>query len=490
MIRRLLIANRGEIALRVLRACRELGIETVAIYSDADARARHVLAADRAVRVGGAPASDSYLAIERIVAAARETGADALHPGYGFLSENAAFAEACAAAGVTFVGPTAAALALMGSKTAARAVAESAGVPVVPGGVPVDQSAGGLRAVAEGTGFPVLLKPAAGGGGIGMKVVRDGQDLPAAAEQARREAMAAFGDGTLYVERLIERPRHIEVQVLADAHGTVLHLFERECSLQRRHQKVVEETPSPAVTPVLRRRLGDAAVAVARAAGYRNAGTVEFLVEGGGDKAAFYFLEMNARLQVEHPITEAVTGVDLVRAQLAVAAGERLAIAQPTLAQRGHAIEVRIYAEDPSRDFLPQAGRLLLYRAPSIPGVRIDAGIGEGDEVPIHYDPLLVKLIAAADTREAARQKVIAALREFPILGVVTNAAYLLEVLQHPRFVAGDLDTHLLSAEHEQLVSPLRREPPAIAVRLAAAARGAAPGVSSDTGHTWRDPWG
>jgi acetyl/propionyl-CoA carboxylase alpha subunit len=322
-----------------------------------------------------------------------------------------------------------------------------------------------------------------------MKVVRDGQDLPAAAEQARREAMAAFGDGTLYVERLIERPRHIEVQVLADAHGTVLHLFERECSLQRRHQKVVEETPSPAVTPVLRRRLGDAAVAVARAAGYRNAGTVEFLVEGGGDKAAFYFLEMNARLQVEHPITEAVTGVDLVRAQLAVAAGERLAIAQPTLAQRGHAIEVRIYAEDPSRDFLPQAGRLLLYRAPSIPGVRIDAGIGEGDEVPIHYDPLLVKLIAAADTREAARQKVIAALREFPILGVVTNAAYLLEVLQHPRFVAGDLDTHLLSAEHEQLVSPLRREPPAIAVRLAAAARGAAPGVSSDTGHTWRDPW-
>ena len=496
MFSRLLIANRGEIAVRVARACREMGIQSIAVYSDADVHARHVLVADRAVHIGAAPATESYLSIDRILAAARATGAEAIHPGYGFLSENDRFADGCAAAGVTFIGPPAAALRLMGSKTAAREVAQRVGVPVVPGGIPDDQTDAALQRVAAGCGYPVLLKPSAGGGGIGMKTVREPSQLPAAAAQARREAMAAFGDATLYVERLIEQPRHIEMQILGDSHGHVVHLFERECSIQRRHQKVVEETPSTAVTPALRERLGQAAVAVARAAGYQNAGTMEFLLEGIGDQASFYFLEMNARLQVEHPITEEVTGIDLVRAQIAVAAGAPLPWTQESLTQRGHAIEVRLYAEDPRQGYLPQAGRLLLYREPSMPGIRIDSGVGEGDEVPVHYDPLLAKLIASGETREAARARAIEALRAFPVLGAATNGAFLIDILRHPRFVAGDIDTHFLDVERDALLSGVATEPPATVREVAAAVRATrepgAHGAASSPGHqTHRfvDPW-
>jgi acetyl-CoA/propionyl-CoA carboxylase biotin carboxyl carrier protein len=468
MFRRVLIANRGEIAVRLIRACREMGIESVAVYSDADADALHVTLADHAVHIGAAAAAASYLDMARIVAAVRDTQSEAVHPGYGFLSENAAFATACAKAGVVFIGPPADALALMGSKIEARRVAEHAGVPVVPGGVPDDQSDAALARVAESAGFPVLIKPAAGGGGIGMKVVRERGALGEAAAQARREAQAAFGDATLYLERLIERPRHVEIQLLADAHGSVVHLFERECSLQRRHQKVVEESPSVAVTSLLRRRLGDAAVAIARAAGYRNAGTAEFLVEGGGDEARFYFLEMNARLQVEHPVTEAVTGIDLVQAQIRVAAGEPLPWTQEALSQRGHALELRLYAEDPRHDFLPQAGTLMLYREPAMPGVRVDSGVTEGARVPVHYDPLLAKVIVSGETREAARRRAIEALNHFPILGVVTNGGFLGEILRHPSFVAGDFDTHFLDREHAFLVAPLSEEPPAIVQAIGA----------------------
>ena len=453
MFRRVLIANRGEIAVRVIRACREMAVESVAAYSDADARALHVSLADRAVRIGPPPAAESYLSIAAVIAAARETHADAIHPGYGFLSENAAFAAACAEAGITFVGPPAAAIARMGSKIAARELAQSVGVPVVPGETPSEQSDEGIAAAAQRIGLPVLLKPSAGGGGIGMKAVRDDADLLPAIVQARREAAAAFADGTIYVERLVGRPRHVEFQILADDHGGVLHLFERECSLQRRHQKVIEESPSPAVTTALRRRMGGAAVAVARAAGYRNAGTIEFLVEGEGDQARFYFLEMNTRLQVEHPVTEQVTGIDLVRAQFAIAAGEPLPWRQEDLTQRGHAIEARIYAEDPAQHDLPQAGPLLLYREPSGPGIRVDAGVGEGGEVSVHYDPMIAKLIASGESREVARRRAVDALRRYPILGVRTNTGFLIELLQHPRFVSGDIDTGFIDAEGDAFLS-------------------------------------
>jgi 3-methylcrotonyl-CoA carboxylase alpha subunit len=445
----------------VLRACRELGIESVAVYSDADAHALHVALADRAVRIGPPAPAESYLSIDAILGAAREAKADAIHPGYGFLSENAAFARACEAAGITFVGPPAEAIERMGSKIAAREIARRADVPVVPGYVPADQSDGSIAGAARIIGFPVLLKPSAGGGGIGMKAVHDEAALLPAIAQARREAEAAFADGTLYVERLVERPRHVEFQVLADAHGNVVHLFERECSIQRRHQKVVEETPSVAVTPALRARMGDAAVRVAREAGYRNAGTIEFLLDGIGDDARFYFLEMNTRLQVEHPVTEQVTGVDLVRAQIAVAAGEPLPWAQSALTQRGHSIEVRVYAEDPSRHDLPQAGPLLLYRPPAMPGVRVDAGVREGDVIPVHYDPMIAKLIATAETRAAARQRALAALRNYPILGIRTNIPFLIAILEHPRVVSGDVDTHFLDREGDAIRASLAAEPAA-----------------------------
>ncbi len=458
-MQRILIANRGEIAVRVMRACREMGIESVAVYSDADAQALHVSVADHAVRIGPAAPAESYLSIEAILGAAGETGADAIHPGYGFLSENAAFARACAGAGIVFIGPPPDAIERMGSKIAAREVAERAGVPVVPGRVATDQSDAALVDAARSIGFPVLLKPSAGGGGIGMKAMPDERVLLAAIGQARREAVAAFGDGTLYVERLVERPRHVEIQIMADAHGDIVHRFARECSIQRRHQKVIEETPSPALTPALRARMGDAAIQVARAAGYRNAGTIEFLLDGDGDDARFYFLEMNTRLQVEHPGTEQVTGVDLVRAQIAVAAGERLPWSQAALAQRGHAIEVRVYAEDPCRDHLPQAGPLLLYREPVMPGIRIDSGVVEGSAITVHYDPMLAKLIATGETRDGARRRALAALRSYPILGVRTNIPFLIALLEHPRFVKGDLDTHFLEHEGPGLRASLAVQP-------------------------------
>ena len=493
MFRRILIANRGEIAVRVIRACRELGIESVAVHSDADARSPHVALADRAVRIGPPPAAESYLSTEAVLQAARETDAEAIHPGYGFLAENHAFAAACAAAGVVFVGPPADVIARMGSKTAARALASEAGVPIVPGETPADQRDETIAAAARRLGFPVLIKPSEGGGGIGMKTVRDERSSMPAIAQARREAVGAFGDGTLYVERLIERPRHIEIQVLADHHGGIVHLFERECSLQRRHQKVIEEAPSPAVTPALRERMGQAAVALARAAGYRNAGTVEFLVEGAGDEARFYFLEMNTRLQVEHPVTEQTTGVDLVRAQIGIAAGEPLPWRQEELRQRGHAIEVRLYAEDSGRQDLPQAGRLLLYREPSMPGIRIDSGVTEGSEISVHYDPLLAKLIAWGETRDVARRRALAALGSYPILGVRTNGPFLQVLLEHPRVVSGQLDTGLLEAERETLLTRLAVEPPADAIAVALQAgdgdwgqTGVRPG--SDPGLT-PDPW-
>jgi acetyl-CoA carboxylase biotin carboxylase subunit len=487
VIRRLLIANRGEIALRVIRACRELDIEPVAVHSDADAGARHVRAADVAVRIGPAPAAGSYLNSGAVIDAARRTGADAIHPGYGFLSENAAFARACASAGIIFVGPPPEAIERMGSKIAARALMERAGVPVVPGRTPADQTDAGLAAAANAVGFPVLVKASAGGGGKGMRVAVDAASLAEAVPAARREAQAAFGDGTLYVERLVQRPRHVEMQVFADAHGNVVHLFERECSVQRRHQKIIEESPSPALTAALRQRMGDAAITAARSAGYQNAGTLEFLVEGTGDVARFYFLEMNTRLQVEHPVTEAITGTDLVRAQLLVAMGERLPWQQNDLSQRGHAIECRVYAEDPSSGFLPQAGLLRLYREPSAPGIRIDSGVEEGAQVPVQYDPMLAKVIASGESRDAARRRAIAALRSFPILGVRTNIPFLIKILGHAAFAAGDVHTGFIDEHIEDLREI--REPDAVVAAVVAFARSSPAATNAVTADHGSDPW-
>ena len=499
MFRRILIANRGEIAVRVIRTCRALGIETVAVHSDADAHALHVALADQAIRIGPPSPAESYLSIAAIVDAARQSGAEAIHPGYGFLSENPRFARACAEASITFIGPPAPVIERMGSKIAARMTATRAGVPVVPGVTPSDQSDRAIASAAAELGLPVLIKPSAGGGGIGMKTVRDRAALGEAIVQARREAVAAFGDGTLFVERLVDRPRHVEFQVVADDHDHVVHLFERECSIQRRPQKIAEESPSPALTPALRRRMGDAAVALARAAGYRNAGTVEFLLEGRGDEAAFYFLEMNTRLQVEHPVTEQVTGVDLVHAQLLVAAGEPLPWSQAALAQHGHAIEVRVYAEDPSRGDLPQAGPLRLYREPSMPGIRVDAGVVEGDAIGVHYDPMMAKLIATGESREDARGRALAALRDFPILGIRTNVPFLIQLLGHPRFISGDIDTGFLDTEGEALRAASARPPTPDALAVAAHLRshsswppepGVADAADAASDRRWRqDPW-
>jgi acetyl-CoA carboxylase biotin carboxylase subunit len=452
-IRRLLVANRGEIAVRVMRACRERGIAPIAVHSTIDRAALHVREADEAIEIGGPAPAESYLRIDAILEAAAKTRADAIHPGYGFLSENAAFAAACRDAGVIFVGPPPEAITAMGSKLGARERMEGAGVPVVPGATPADQTDAGVRAAALAIGLPVVVKASAGGGGKGMRVVTDVAALDESIAAARREAQRAFGDGTLYVERRVERPRHVEIQVFADAHGNCVHLFERECSIQRRHQKIVEETPSPALTPAVRARMGEAAVAAARAAGYVNAGTIEFLLEGTGDDARFYFLEMNTRLQVEHAITEAVTGVDLVHAQLAVAAGGRLPWTQDALAPRGHAIEVRLCAEDPAQGFLPQAGRLIACRFPHAPGLRVDAGVERGDAIPVQYDSLVAKIVAHAATRDAAIARMSAALRRTLIVGVRTNATLLARILQHPRFVAGDVDTGFVADEHDALLA-------------------------------------
>ncbi len=460
MLKRLLIANRGEIARRIIRACRELGVETVAVYSDADAKAPFVAEADRAIRIGPPPARDSYLNIDAIIAAARESGADSVHPGYGFLSERAPFARACEHAGLIFVGPPAGSLEKMGSKIGARRLLTSAGVPVVPGETPADQGDASLTAAAERVGFPVLIKPSAGGGGIGMKIARASDQMADALAAARREAKASFGDDTLFIERLIEKPRHVEIQVFADNHGNVVHIFERECSAQRRHQKVVEESPCLALSPATRAKMGEAAIATARAVDYRNAGTCEFLLEGSGDSARFYFLEMNTRLQVEHPVTECVTGVDLVHAQLKVASGEPLPFTQESLSQRGHAIECRIYAEDPSQGFLPQAGPLEKYVEPQGPGIRVDSGVRQGSEVSVFYDPMLAKLIVHAENREAARHRALAALRSFAIEGINTNIGLLKQILTHPQFVDAAIDTGFLDREVELLVAAIEPAEP------------------------------
>jgi 3-methylcrotonyl-CoA carboxylase alpha subunit len=455
MIKRLLIANRGEIAIRVIRACAESGIESVAVYSAADAAALHARAADCAVAIGPAPAHDSYLSIPKLIEAARTSGADAIHPGYGFLSENAAFASACAEAGLIFVGPPAGVIAQMGSKINARRLVESAGVPVVPGETPADQTDRGIRNAIERIGLPALIKASAGGGGKGMRHVHASDEIDDSIQAARREATAAFGDGELYVERLVSHPRHVEVQVFADEHGQVVHLFERDCSTQRRHQKVIEESPSPALSPSLRTRMADAAVAAARAASYRNAGTIEFLVDGD----RFYFLEMNTRLQVEHPVTEQVTGLDLVRAQILVANGEPLPWTQAAISQRGHAIEARLYAEDPAQGFLPQAGRLTRYREPQRPGIRVDAGVADGSDISVYYDPMIAKVIATAETRPLAIARLTTALREFEIAGVRTNRLFLIRILESDAFRDGAIDTAFLDRESAAIATAMPDEP-------------------------------
>ncbi|CAN5739202.1 hypothetical protein BH24ACI5_BH24ACI5_15700 [soil metagenome] len=492
-LRRVLIANRGEIAIRIAGACREAGLETVAVYSDADAGAPHTLAADRAVRIGPAAPSKSYLNISAILDAARAVEADAIHPGYGFLSERAAFAAACEEAGLVFIGPSVDTIARMGSKIGARDLMEAAGVPVVPGLTPADQSDTGILAAVTAIGFPALVKASAGGGGKGMRALHGVTDAAEMIAAARREAASAFGDGTLYVERLVDHPRHVEIQIFGDAHGNVVHLFERECSVQRRHQKVIEESPSPALVSTVRARMGEAAVAAARAVSYRNAGTVEFLLEGRGESARFYFLEMNTRLQVEHPVTEAVAGVDLVRAQLAVAGGAPLPWTQSALSQRGHAIECRIYAEDPANGFLPQAGRLLLYREPTGPGIRVDAGVIEGSEVPVTYDPMLAKLIAHAETREAAIDRAIAALRRYPVLGIRTNIPFLIRVLDHRNFRSGEVHTGFIDQHLDELIAQSTPSAAVVAAAAGATVNGAARRDGAPAGPTVRsgdaDPW-
>jgi acetyl-CoA carboxylase biotin carboxylase subunit len=436
-MKRVLVANRGEIALRIIRGCREEGLESVAVYSDADRLAPHVRAADTAVAIGPAPATESYLRIDRLLDAARRSGADAVHPGYGFLAERAEFAEAVAAAGLTFVGPSASAIAAMGDKTEARRRMQAAGVPVVPGALEEAATPEAALRLAEGIGFPILLKAAAGGGGRGMRVVRRPEDLAAAFLAAEGEAAKAFGDGRIYLERLLERPRHVEIQILGDREGRVTHLGERECSVQRRHQKLIEEAPSPAVSSTLRRAMGEAAVRAAAAVEYENAGTCEFLLLPDG---TFYFLEMNTRLQVEHPVTELVYGIDIVRQQLRLAAGQPLTLPKRSQTPRGWALECRVTSEDPFADFLPAGGTITHVRLPGGPGVRWDGWIEPGSEVPLFYDSLLGKLVAWAGTRQRAIARMRRALSELVIVGVPTSREFHLRVLAEPAFVAGDID--------------------------------------------------
>ncbi|MBK7974662.1 MAG: acetyl-CoA carboxylase biotin carboxylase subunit [Deltaproteobacteria bacterium] len=483
MIRKVLIANRGEIAVRIIRTCRELGLGTVAVYSDVDARALHVLEADEAVHLGAAAPAESYLNVAKLMDACRATGADALHPGYGFLSERPLIAEACSENGVTFIGPPPHAMQLLGSKTESRKLMMEHGVPVTPGTPAEDWTVPRLAAAAGKLGYPVLLKAAAGGGGKGMRVVFGPETIEADHAAAVREATSAFGDGTVYLEKMVMSPRHVEVQILADQHGRCIHLGERECSIQRRHQKIIEESPSVVVDEDLRNRMGEVAVRAAQAAGYTNAGTVEFLVDADRN---FYFLEINARLQVEHPVTEAVTGIDLVKKQIEVAAGEPLGLTQSDVVRRGHAIEVRIYAEDPAHDFRPSPGKILAYEEPQGPGIRVDSGVYAGYTVPFEYDPILAKLIAFGDDRETARRRLVKALDRFTVLGIATPTAYLRDILNHPAFVAGELATDFLTKHFAAWKQPTAHELEAVvAAALAARSR---PARAAATGSAAADP--
>ncbi|WP_175897260.1 acetyl-CoA carboxylase biotin carboxylase subunit [Burkholderia pseudomultivorans] len=470
MFDKILIANRGEIACRVAATCKRLGIASVAVYSDADANAKHVAACDEAVHIGGSAAADSYLRIERIIDAARATGAQAIHPGYGFLSENEDFAQACDAAGIVFIGPPVAAIAAMGSKAAAKALMHAAAVPLVPGYHGDDQDAGNLHREADAIGYPVLLKASAGGGGKGMRVVERTEDFPAALASCQREAASSFGNDRVLIEKYLTRPRHVEVQVFGDTHGNAVYLFDRDCSVQRRHQKVLEEAPAPGLPDALRRAMGEAAVAAARAVGYVGAGTVEFIMTGD----AFYFMEMNTRLQVEHPVTEMVTGLDLVEWQLRVAAGEPLPLKQDELRVQGHAIEARLYAENPARGFLPSTGTLKHLRLPEgvefdigAP-VRVDSGVREGDAITPFYDPMIAKLIVHGADRAEALGLMLRALRACEVVGLHTNAAFLQRIVTCAPFASADLDTGLIERNHDALFAP--QQPPRAALALACAA--------------------
>jgi len=441
MFKKILVANRGEIAVRVIRACQELSIPTVAVFSDVDRGGLPVQMADEAVHIGPPSPLESYLNVQKIVETAQNIGADAIHPGYGFLAENHLFANEVLKAGMTFIGPPAEAIRLMGNKVESRARMIDSGVPVTPGSALPPDDVDGFMQEAENIGYPVLVKAAAGGGGKGMRVVNSSKELRQSLESAQREAGSAFGDSTVYLEKYIERPRHVEFQILADEHGNVVHLFERECSIQRRHQKIVEETPSVALTPELREKMGATAVQSAQAVGYTNAGTVEFLLDPTGN---FYFLEMNTRIQVEHPVTEFVTGIDLVQWQIRIAAGEALSFRQQDLQQTGHSIECRIYAEDPSNNFMPSPGVILFSREASGPGVRNDSAIFSGYEVTTHYDPILSKLITWGENREHARNRMIIALEEMVVLGIQTTTEYLSELLQHQAFIDGQTYTDFI----------------------------------------------
>ncbi len=441
MFKKILIANRGEIAVRIIRACRELGIDSVAVHSTIDTNSLHVQMADEAVCIGEAPPQDSYLNFDAVISAAKETAAEAIHPGYGFLAENHLFAERCEKEGIVFVGPDSKALKLVGDKVTSRAITGKVGIPLIPGMKKKSTDVKECMTEAQRIGFPVLLKASAGGGGKGMRIINSKSELKTAVEAGMREAETAFGDPSVYLEKYIERPRHVEFQILADKHGNAVHLFERECSIQRRHQKIVEESPSTALDDGLRKRMGETALKVVEVSRYSNAGTVEFLLD---EDKNFYFLEVNARLQVEHPVTELVCGVDLVHAQLRIASGEKLWLSQDQISQRGHAIECRIYAEDPENNFLPSAGRILFMKEPSGPGIRHDSGIVTGNEVSVFYDPILSKLIAWAPTRDICCRRMVTALNDFPVLGIKTDIEILRDIISHSEFLAGNTHTDFL----------------------------------------------
>src|SRR6516165_10618367 len=483
MFKKILIANRGEIAVRILRACRELGIRSAAVFSEADRNSLHVRLADEAYPIRPAPSRESYLRIDKVMEVARHAGCDAVHPGYGFLAENAALPRGCTDAGITFIGPSAEAMEALGAKTAGRQLARRTGVPMVPGTNDPIEDPQQAQELARSMGYPILLKAVAGGGGKGMRQVTADSDFAAAYRDASSEAFNAFGNAHVYLEKYLERPRHIEIQILADTHGRVVSLGERECSVQRRHQKVIEEAPSPIMTPELRKRMGDAAVRLARAGGYTNAGTVEFLVDAHYD---FYFLEVNTRLQVEHPVTEQVTGLDLVKLQIAIAAGHRLPFAWESITPRGHAMEVRLYAEDPENNFFPSPGKIIARHAPTGPGIRLDEGVYEGYTVPMEYDPLLSKLIAWGNSREETIARLRRALDEYTITGIRTNVSLFRRILGEPEFLGGEIHTKWLD---ELLARP---RPPALAPRedteeaavIAAALWQALMGEKSGSGHS------